>query len=135
MGLWADTAKWRAPGPVQLAAYGDVFGDSPAMSLIFLGWTALRGPTCAVIPRVVGQSCIVAFCLFLVFYTGAIFEGSAWSLRVNTWAGVAQLARASAFQAEGRGFESRLPLHFIWVQSGHFSQELYVRPLRLQVYP
>jgi hypothetical protein len=30
------------------------------------------------------------------------FQGSA--------AGVAQLARASAFQAEGRGFESRLPL-------------------------
>ena len=27
-------------------------------------------------------------------------------------AGVAQLARASAFQAEGRGFEARLPLHF-----------------------
>ena len=27
------------------------------------------------------------------------------------WAGVAQPARASAFQAEGRGFESRLPLH------------------------
>ena len=26
-------------------------------------------------------------------------------------AGVAQLARASAFQAEGRGFESRLPLN------------------------
>ena len=26
------------------------------------------------------------------------------------FAGVAQLARASAFQAEGRGFESRLPL-------------------------
>ena len=26
-------------------------------------------------------------------------------------AGVAQLARASAFQAEGREFESRLPLH------------------------
>ncbi len=26
-------------------------------------------------------------------------------------AGVAQLARASAFQAEGRGFESRFPLH------------------------
>ena len=42
-------------------------------------------------------------------------------IRVNSWlinvsestielAGVAQLARASAFQAEGRGFESRLPL-------------------------
>ena len=27
------------------------------------------------------------------------------------YAGVAQLARASAFQAEGRGFESRFPLH------------------------
>ena len=27
-------------------------------------------------------------------------------------AGVAQLARASAFQAEGRGFESRFPLQF-----------------------
>ncbi len=27
------------------------------------------------------------------------------------YAGVAQLARASAFQAEGREFESRLPLH------------------------
>ena len=26
-------------------------------------------------------------------------------------AGVAQLVRASAFQAEGRGFESRFPLH------------------------
>ena len=28
----------------------------------------------------------------------------------KNFAGVAQLARASAFQAEGRGFESRLPL-------------------------
>ena len=28
-------------------------------------------------------------------------------------AGVAQLVRASAFQAEGREFESRLPLHFV----------------------
>ena len=27
-------------------------------------------------------------------------------------AGVAQLARASAFQAEGRGFESRFPLQY-----------------------
>ena len=36
-------------------------------------------------------------------------------------AGVAQLARASAFQAEGRGFESRLPLHKtdIYVLSMH----------------
>ena len=29
------------------------------------------------------------------------------------YAGVAQLARASAFQAEGRGFESRRPLNQI----------------------
>ena len=28
-------------------------------------------------------------------------------------AGIAQLARASAFQAEGRGFESRFPLQFV----------------------
>jgi hypothetical protein len=28
-------------------------------------------------------------------------------------AGIAQLARASAFQVEGRGFESRFPLHHI----------------------
>ncbi len=34
-------------------------------------------------------------------------------------AGVAQLARASAFQAEGRGFESRLPLH-IYIAALHF---------------
>ena len=29
-------------------------------------------------------------------------------------AGIAQLARASAFQAEGRGFESRFPLQIEW---------------------
>ena len=29
----------------------------------------------------------------------------------SSWAGVAQLARVSAFQAEGCGFETRLPLH------------------------
>ncbi len=31
-------------------------------------------------------------------------------LQAEKKAGVAQLARASAFQAEGRGFESRFPL-------------------------
>ena len=31
-------------------------------------------------------------------------------MKLEYFAGVAQLARASAFQAEGRGFESRLPL-------------------------
>ena len=34
-------------------------------------------------------------------------------LNSKSRAGVAQLARASAFQAEGRGFEARLPLHFL----------------------
>ena len=37
-------------------------------------------------------------------------------------AGVAQLARASAFQAEGRGFESRLPL--FRKEEGLFKDEL-----------
>ena len=32
-------------------------------------------------------------------------------ISLHFYAGVAQLARASAFQAEGREFESRLPLH------------------------
>ncbi len=36
-------------------------------------------------------------------------------------AGVAQLARASAFQAEGRGFESRLPLKN---QGAHVAQSV-----------
>ena len=35
------------------------------------------------------------------------------------YAGVAQLARASAFQAEGRGFEPRFPL-----QIAHIAQEV-----------
>jgi hypothetical protein len=35
------------------------------------------------------------------------------TMREKIFAGVAQLARASAFQAEGRGFESRLPLQRI----------------------
>ncbi len=33
-------------------------------------------------------------------------------------AGIAQLARASAFQAEGRGFESRFPLHIVFGVDG-----------------
>ncbi len=37
-------------------------------------------------------------------------------------AGVAQLARASAFQAEGRGFESRFPLQFSSI--AHIAQEV-----------
>ena len=34
----------------------------------------------------------------------------AWKVHLKFWAGVAQLARVSAFQAEGCGFETRLPL-------------------------
>ena len=33
-----------------------------------------------------------------------------FALLTDFSAGIAQLARASAFQAEGRGFESRFPL-------------------------
>ena len=47
---------------------------------------------------------------------GDAFGGSNPPLPTNTAignvAGIAQLARASAFQAEGRGFESRFPLQF-----------------------
>ena len=47
---------------------------------------------------------------------GSAFGGSNPPLPTSLWvdwrrAGIAQLARASAFQAEGRGFESRFPLH------------------------
>lgn len=35
----------------------------------------------------------------------------------NKFAGIAQLARASAFQAEGCEFESRFPLHFCSILS------------------
>ena len=38
-------------------------------------------------------------------------------------AGIAQLARASAFQAEGRGFESRFPLHLFGE-----ANEFFLRP-------
>ncbi len=40
---------------------------------------------------------------------GSAFEGSNPSLSIS-YAAIAQLARAEAFQASGRGFESRLPL-------------------------
>ena len=51
---------------------------------------------------------------------GYTIHDAEWRIQDSSWimnhasfygcAGVAQLARASAFQAEGRGFESRLPL-------------------------
>ena len=43
---------------------------------------------------------------------GLAFTGSNPVLPTGIYARVAQLARASAFQAEGRGFESRLSLSF-----------------------
>ena len=48
---------------------------------------------------------------------GFAFRGSnprltTMAIKWKRLAGVAQLARASSFQAEGRGFEPRFPLHF-----------------------
>ena len=43
------------------------------------------------------------------------FPGSTPGLTTISQAGIAQLARASAFQAEGREFESRFPLHKVIV--------------------
>ena len=40
------------------------------------------------------------------------YGSSSLLIRTINEAGVAQLARASAFQADCREFESRLPLHF-----------------------
>ncbi len=48
-------------------------------------------------------ACVVSLKLF------ALINSQIESVEAHI-AGVAQLARASAFQAEGRGFESRLPL-------------------------
>ena len=42
-----------------------------------------------------------------------VFRGSNPRLTTMLRAGVAQLARASAFQAEGRGFEPRFPLQIL----------------------
>ncbi len=39
------------------------------------------------------------------------FLATSWKGEASWWAGIAQLARARAFQARGRGFESRFPLH------------------------
>ena len=40
------------------------------------------------------------------------------------YAGVAQLARASAFQAEGRGFEPRFPLQDLGAKTGRCKDNL-----------
>lgn len=42
-----------------------------------------------------------------------IYEKPHLMLTTAFQAGVAHLARASAFQAEGCGFETRFPLHFL----------------------
>jgi hypothetical protein len=48
-------------------------------------------------------------------YAGGMFkQKDLFNLFLNMQqAGIAQLARAKAFQALGRGFESRFPLHFL----------------------
>ena len=51
-------------------------------------------------------------------YLNRILKSSVFTVAISE-AGVAQLARASAFQAEGRGFESRLPLK---IQGAHVAQ-------------
>ena len=48
-----------------------------------------------------------ALCILSAGAKDGVFRPK-WLNDVN--AGIAQLARASAFQAEGRGFESRFPL-------------------------
>ena len=47
-----------------------------------------------------------------------VFRGSNPRLTTMLYAGVAQLARASAFQAEGRGFEPRFPLQNFGNETG-----------------
>ena len=54
---------------------------------------------------------ISAFCIVRVLSWG-------YTQCISSRAGVAQLARALAFQAKGRGFESRLPLHFLILENG-----------------
>ena len=59
--------------------------------------------------KVVGSNPAPATKFFIYF---VVFkEIFYYNNKCNVSAGVAQLARASAFQAEGRGFESRFPLH------------------------
>jgi hypothetical protein len=53
-------------------------------------------------------------------YLNKILKSPVFSVAISE-AGVAQLARASAFQAEGRGFESRLPLEN---QGAHVAQSV-----------
>ena len=72
----------------------------------------------------------VTFCHFSknrLMTAKSVLPGSSLDFPVNLslnhftkLAGVAQLARVSAFQAEGCGFDPRLPLHFPKRVSHHF---------------
>ena len=68
----------------------------------YLSWNLFRGRGGEVPEWPKGADCKSA---------GDAFGGSNPPLSTN-FAGIAQLARARAFQARGRGFESRFPLHF-----------------------
>jgi hypothetical protein len=93
--------SWRSSVVEQLTCNQQVGGSNPfASSTIFGGTGEVAEWTKAADCKSAGAS-LRRFESFPPHHRGLIFSH----------AGVAQLARASAFQAEGRGFESRLPLH------------------------
>ncbi len=61
----------------------------------------LKGADCKSAGEAFGGSNPPLSTIFFIYFMVSLFL-----------AGIAQLARASAFQAEGRGFKSRFPLHF-----------------------
>ena len=73
--------------------------------------------------------CVAVF--RLIFMTQIVID------KILKYAGIAQLARATAFQAVGCGFESRFPLHsfpisFVSLSGKHVicEQSLYSRAVR-----
>ena len=96
-----DLKSWRSSVVEQLTCNQQVGGSNPfASSTVFRGAGEVAEWTKAADCKSAGVS-LRRFESFPPHRDGIIF----------IQAGVAQLARASAFQAEGRGFESRLPLH------------------------
>ena len=91
----------------QLICNQQVAGSSPIASStlcqLFGGvpeWS--KGADCKYAGEAYGGSNPPPSTIFLPFYIDCRFSGG----------GSSSVARASAFQAEGRGFESRFPLHF-----------------------
>ena len=92
--------SWRSSVVEQLTCNQQVGGSNPfASSTAFGGAGEVAEWTKAADCKSAGAS-LRRFESFPPHHDGLVF----------VHAGVAQLARASAFQAEGRGFESRLPL-------------------------